>query len=141
MCVTFAQTLQHIHVQHFLPFTVPLIFLKAQSEKKKTVVVHWAKIMEEINSFLYLTQKLFFKISEIILDLCWVWNTTRVTGDEVQGKNNIIKRSLLCFKQKIHAKKYCYFKPISKDIFKRLGIKHRELAARNSEVHRTFFLF
>ena len=67
MC--FAQTLQHIHVQHFLPFTVQLVFLKAQSEKKKTVVVHSAKIIEEINSFLYLIQKLVFKISEIILDL------------------------------------------------------------------------
>lgn len=139
MC--FAQTLQHIHVQHFLPFTVRLVFLKAQSEKKKTVVVHSAKIIEEINSFLYLIQKLFFKISEIILDLRWVWNTTRVSGDEAQGKNNIIIRSLLCFKQKIQAKKYCYFKPISKDIFKRLGIKCRELAARNLEVRRTFFLF
>ena len=139
MC--FAQTLQHIHVQHFLPFTVQLVFLKAQSEKKKTVVVHSAKIIEEINSFLYLIQKLVFKISEIILDLRWVWNTSRVSGDEAQGKNNIIIRSLLCFKQKIHAKKYCYFKPISKDIFKRLGIKRRELAARNLEVCRTFFLF
>lgn len=139
MC--FAQTLQHIHVQHFLPFTVRLVFFKAQSEEKKTVVVHSAKIIEEINFFLYLIQKLFFKISEIILDLCWVWNTTRVSGDEAQGKNNIIIRSLLCFKQKIHAKKYCYFKPISKDNFQRLGIKRRELAARNSEEHRTFFLF
>lgn len=139
MC--FAQTLQHIHVQHFLPFTVRLVFLKAQSEKKKTVVIHSAKIIEEINSFLYLIQKLFFKISEVILDLRWVWNTTRVSGDEAQGKNNIIIRSLLCFKQKIHAKKYCYFKPISKHIFKRLGIKRRELAARNLEVCRTFFLF
>lgn len=41
-----------------------------------------------------------------------------MSGDEAQGKNNIIIRSLLCFKQKIHAKKYCYFKPISKDILK-----------------------
>lgn len=139
MC--FAQTLQHIHVQHFLPFTVRLVFFKAQSEKKKAVVVHSAKIIEEINSFLYLIQKLFFKISEVILDLRWVWNTTWVSGDEAQGKNNIIIRSLLCFKQKIHAKKYCYFKPISKDILKRLGIKWRELAARNLEVRRTFFLF
>ena len=32
-----------------------------------------------------------------------------MTGDEAQGKNNMIMRSLLCFKQKIHAKKYCYF--------------------------------
>ena len=64
-----------------------------------------------------------------------------MSGDEAQGKSNIIIRSLLCFKQKIHAKKYCYFKPISKDIFQRLGIKRRELAARNSEEHRTFFLF
>ena len=139
MC--FAQTLQLIHVQHFLPFTVRLVFFKAESEEKKKVVVHSAKIIEEINFFLYLIQKLFFKISEIILDLCWVWNTTRVSGDEAQGKNNIIIRSLLCFKQKIHAKKYCHFKPISKDIFKRLGIKRRELAAGNLEVCRTFFLF
>lgn len=139
MCVL--HRLYSIHVQHFLPFTVRFVFLKAQSEKKKTVVIHSAKIIEEINSFLYLIQKLFFKISEVILDLRWVWNTTRVSSDEAQGKNNIIIRSLLCFKQKIHAKKYCYFKPISKDIFKRLGIKRRELAARNLEVCRTFFLF
>lgn len=139
MCVL--HRLYSIHVQHFLLFTVRFVFLKAQSEKKKTVVIHSAKIIEEINSFLYLIQKLFFKISEIILDLRWVWKTTRVSGDEAQGENNIIIRSLLCFKQKIHAKKYCHFKPISKDIFKRLGIKRRELAARNLEVRRTFFLF